>query len=326
MKNGNLVQSSPGQSKISNRSKLIADCICWKWQFDYCIEAKFNYFRDLNALCGMTSYSFPLPDRSNSSQCQSIRGYHLIKHHHSKQAPAALTKSFRSRKRNTESKITREISIFVYTVLLGFVWQKWFSHVKRHLLRRWLLANISFFVSFLYMWKLQSLYGRFRSVISTWEQEKLLDTYWFLITVCFEFFLLARLAGPTWRIPIFAFSAFWKGAKVSTIISGLTHTTVASFPRFHLLIIQWTFANRKRASLSKDQGTDAKCTKNVSVSQPLFLWLSIKHFEHWRQFLVCTLSTKYNYCQPVLWIIYAKWFSTRLYNRSVDCTVCMGKL
>ena len=46
---------SVGQSEISSRSKLIADCIiCLKWRFDYYIEATFKLVRDLNPLHGMT--------------------------------------------------------------------------------------------------------------------------------------------------------------------------------------------------------------------------------------------------------------------------------
>ena len=61
------IWSSLGQLEISRRSKYVAVIIiCCKWRLDNCVEARFKYLSDLNALCGIQQYSFPVPDRSSS--------------------------------------------------------------------------------------------------------------------------------------------------------------------------------------------------------------------------------------------------------------------
>ena len=112
------IWSSLGQLEISRRSKYVAVIItCCKWRLYNCVEARFKYLSDLNAFSGIQQYSFPVPDRSSSSQSFSIRRYLLMTFHHTKQVPAALAKSLRSRNRNTKIKITGEISISGYSSL-----------------------------------------------------------------------------------------------------------------------------------------------------------------------------------------------------------------
>lgn len=126
------IWSNAGQFEISYHFKLVAESIiCWKWRLTTCVEARFKLVRDLNALHGMTQYSFPVPNRSNSSQSCSIGRYHLITLHHSKQAPAALAKSFTFRNRITGIKITEEISIFAYSeISVIYVRHKFFSPIQ----------------------------------------------------------------------------------------------------------------------------------------------------------------------------------------------------
>ena len=62
------IWSSLGQLEISRRSKYEAVIIiCCKWRLDNCVEARFKYLSDLNALRGIQQYSFPVTDRSSSS-------------------------------------------------------------------------------------------------------------------------------------------------------------------------------------------------------------------------------------------------------------------
>lgn len=231
-----------------------------------CVEAKFSFVRDLNVLREMKQYNFPVPDKSKSSQSPlSIIRCRFIKRHHSKQAPAALAKSFRFRKRKT--KTTEGISFSKAEVIERYcVYQFFLTYTIRC---RWGLWK-RFYCSLFPFLRCEdrSPYMAELGLLPQQERDKIVWHTDFQ-RHRFDFLALEKLADLTPTCAHhFTFSVFWNGAKVIV----LTRISVATLRMTHFFT-HWNFANKKRAGPSHEEDRqserDAKCGKSISVRTSL---------------------------------------------------------